>query len=310
MDDKAWVVITGANTGLGFETARAVLACDAPVVLACRSVESGERAKAALVVAGADVRAIEVEPLDVSDFAAVRRFAAKPRRVQALICNAGIQIVNDMRRAPNGFELTFATNHLGHFLLARQLLTSMSNAGCIAFVTSNTHDPRQWTGMPAPNTDDLEALAMGTAFADESIAVAGRRRYTTSKLCNVLCAYELARRLQRSSVASQLRVCAFDPGLMPGTGIAREYGPAASWAWHHALPLLTAIVPNVNRVRVSARRLADIATGRLAIDNASYVSGGRLRRSSAASYDTELAARLWTASSRWVDLAEDVELAA
>jgi NAD(P)-dependent dehydrogenase (short-subunit alcohol dehydrogenase family) len=307
MEDKAWVVITGANSGLGFETARAVLSRDVPVVLACRSVDSGAHAKSALIAAGVDACAIEVEPLDVSDFAAVRRFAAKPRRVRALICNAGIQIVHEMRRAPNGFEQTFATNHLGHFLLARQLLTSMSKDGRIVFVSSNTHDPQQWTGMPAPRTDDLEALATGAAFAAEPIAVAGRRRYTTSKLCNVLCAYELARRLTK---AAQLRVCAFDPGLMPGTGLAREYGPVASWAWHHALPLLTAIVPNVNSVRLSAGRLADTATGALAIDNGSYVSAGRMRRSSAESYDTELAAQLWAASSRWVDLPVDVELAA
>jgi NAD(P)-dependent dehydrogenase (short-subunit alcohol dehydrogenase family) len=310
MNDSASVVITGANSGLGFETARALLLRDVPVVLACRSLTSGERAKAALIAAGADASAVEVAPLDVSDFASVRRFAAQPRRVRSLICNAGIQIVSEMRRAPNGFELTFATNHLGHFLLARQLLTSMSNDGRIVFVSSNTHDPRQWTGMPAPDTADIEALATGAAFAAEPIAVAGRRRYTTSKLCNVLCTYELARRLERASTTAQLRVCAFDPGLMPGTGLAREYGPIANWAWHHAMPLLTAFVPNVNRVRLSARRLADIATGALAIDNGSYLSAGRMRRSSADSYDTELAARLWAASSRWVDLAEDVEFAA
>jgi hypothetical protein len=74
--------------------------------------------------------------------------------------------------------------------------------------------------MPAPALADLGAVASGAAFADESRDLAGRRRYTTSKLCNVLCAYELGKRVKASPW--QLEVVAFDPGLMPGTGLARE----------------------------------------------------------------------------------------
>jgi hypothetical protein len=160
--------------------------------------------------------------------------------------------------------------------------------------------------MPAPNASDLTGLADGTAFAAEPPARAGRRRYTTSKLCNVLCAYELQRRLAQTTSSSAVRVFAFDPGLMPGTGLARDYGPAARWAFGALLPVLT-LAPNVNSVRTSAGRLADLASGALEAGPGSYVSCGRPIRSSAASYDQELAGRLWMLSSKWCDVPATLE---
>lgn len=311
MNNTRPIVITGANSGLGFETARLLLQHDVPLVLACRNADKGQKAKTALTETGARASAIEIAQLDVSDFDSVRRFAktCKQKQIQSLICNAGIQVVTGVRRNADGVEETFATNHLGHFLLARQLLPSLATGGRIVFVSSNTHDPCKLTGMPAPKADDLESLAQGTAFAHDSIAVAGRRRYTTSKLCNVLCAYEFARRVEHTPIASkQLQVCAFDPGLMPGTGLAREYGTTMKWMWHNVMPTMTALIPNINTVSVSAQRLADVAIGKIAIKNGSYVSNGRVCRSSKRSYDTDLSARLWTLSSNLVELSPDVSL--
>src|SRR5439155_7336392 len=111
--------------------------------------------------------------------------------------------------------------------------------------------------------------AFGRSF-DEADGRAARRRYTTSKLCNVLCAYELDRRLRAAN--ADIRVNAFDPGLMPGTALAREYGVLARWAWRRLLPLLTLFVPNVNRVQTSARRLAQL------VDDGDGTSGKYLSR--------------------------------
>jgi NAD(P)-dependent dehydrogenase (short-subunit alcohol dehydrogenase family) len=89
-------------------------------------------------------------------------------------------------------------------------------------VSSGTHDPDQWSGMPAPQLQD----ALSLAYPKDDAAVAGsmqklgQRRYATSKHCNILCAYELARRLQASG--QSVTVNAFDPGLMPGSGLARR----------------------------------------------------------------------------------------
>lgn len=284
------VLITGANGALGLATARQLLARNVPVLLTCRRLESAYAAREQL---DADVRVAE---LDVSDLASVRRLAASACPLGGLVCNAGIQIVSGTRRTHAGVEETFATNHLGHFLLARSLLPALDSGARVVFVASNTHDPKRCTGMPAPMLADLHAVASGSAFAEESADLAGRRRYTTSKLCNVLCAYELAKRLP-SSPWSTLQVVAFDPGLMPGTGLAREYGPVASWAWRNVMPAATAVVPNVNTVNKSAARLAAVVLGELASEGG-YVSKGKLERSSAESYDQDLARELWELSSK------------
>jgi NAD(P)-dependent dehydrogenase (short-subunit alcohol dehydrogenase family) len=293
------VVVTGASSGLGLEVARLLSAARFRVTLACRDRERGERARATIAApVGAALDDVRVATLDVSDLDSVRRFAAGMSEIDCLVCNAGVQILDGVRRNGDGVEETFATNHLGHFLLARLLLPAMRDAGTIVFVSSNTHDPKRWTGMPAPWADDLDRLAMGASFGDEPPAVAGRRRYTSSKLCNVLCAYELARRLGPASPTSRMvRVYAFDPGLMPGTGLAREYGPAARWAWRTLMPVAT-FLPNVNAVETSARRLVALVAGDAETPSGAYVSCGRVTRSSEASYDEDLARRLWDLSSR------------
>ena len=302
------VVVTGASSGLGLEIARFLSAARVRVVLACRDRERGERARADILARGdASPDDVQVTLLDVADLDSVRRFAARVPETDALVCNAAVQILGGVRRNHLGVEETFATNHLGHFLLGRLMLPAMREGSKIVFVSSNTHDPKRWTGMPAPSADDLEALATGGSFGDESDALAGRRRYTSSKLCNVLCAYELARRLSTGSARSKsVRVYAFDPGLMPGTGLAREYGPAARWAWRTLMPIATRVAPNVNTVETSARRLVALVTGDAEAPSGAYVSCGRVTRSSEASYDEELAGRLWELSSRLAGVAPDL----
>ena len=292
------ILITGASRGLGLETARVLAARGIPLVLANRTTR-GE-----LRVDGANV---DVAQLDVSDLDAVRSFAASlsGTRLSAIVCNAGVQIVGDVQMTTAGFEETCATNHLGHFLLVRLLLGQLAPEGRVVFVASDTHDPKQRTGMPAPDARDIEAVVRGEAFSIDPPALAGRRRYTTSKLFNVLCTYELDRRLATSSQRPS-SVFAFDPGMMPGTGLAREYGPLARWAWRTLMPLMTLVVPNVNTVRTSSRRLAALAMGHVAAPSGTYISRGRVSRSSEDSYDEALARRLWESSSRHAGVSVDL----
>lgn len=284
------ILITGASGALGQATARALLARGVPVWLACRRLESARALVARLHAEGVPERLARAIQLDVSDLAAVR--ALRPGTLGGLVCNAGLQIVSGTRRTASGVEETFATNHLGHFLLARQLLPALRPGSRIVFVASNTHDPRRCTGMPAPDLSDLRAVASGEAFSEQANELAGRRRYTSSKLCNVLCAYELSRRL-KASAWPELDVVAFDPGLMPGTGLAREYGPVTSWAWQNVLPALRVLWPNVNSASKSGERLARVVLAELP---GAYVSQGRSERSSEASYDPDLARSLWELS--------------
>ena len=180
--------------GLGFQCS-AFLGADreSRIVIACRDVRAGEQAAQTLRRGGGKV---DVLPLDLASLASVRAFVeafgklASPP-LAGLVCNAGVQNIGPPTRSAEGYETTFAVNHLGHYLLARLLLPAMTAGARILFVSSGTHDPKEKSGLPEPRYDNADAVAHDF----EPGADAGRRRYTTSKLCNVYCAHELARRL-------------------------------------------------------------------------------------------------------------------
>jgi NAD(P)-dependent dehydrogenase (short-subunit alcohol dehydrogenase family) len=234
-------------------------------------------------------------PLDLGDLADVRRFAAEitasEKELCAVICNAGTQTVSGTTRTKDGYEETFGVNHLAHFLLVQELLEHLSEPARIVFVASDTHDPARPTGMPAPVYTTARDLALPGKGG-------GRRAYTTSKLCNVLTTYELARRLGDSKDTRKITVNAFDPGLMPGTGLARDYGRVQALAWRYVLPALT-VVPGLNAhtPRQSARALARLITDEeLEHITGRYFSGHRELRSSKDSYDLAKASDLWNTS--------------
>jgi NAD(P)-dependent dehydrogenase (short-subunit alcohol dehydrogenase family) len=109
------------------------------------------------------------------------------RNVQpGIVCNAGIQIVSGTTFTEDGFETTFAVNHLGHFLLVNLLLRNLIAPARIVVVSSDTHDPLQKTGMPAPDYENAVLPALPGKSKDSVQVVndstIGRQRYTTSKL--------------------------------------------------------------------------------------------------------------------------------
>ncbi|MBB5911781.1 NAD(P)-dependent dehydrogenase (short-subunit alcohol dehydrogenase family) [Nocardia transvalensis] len=295
MSDQRTVLITGGTGSLGYRTAEAILAEDPDVTV----VVSGRRGveDAAL---GLGDRAVG-RPLDLASLDDVRRFARgfgdlDVPPLHAIVCNAGIQVVSGSVVTADGFEQTFAVNHLAHFLLVRELLPAVAAPGRIVFVASDTHDPTKPTGMPSPRYTTARELAR-PGESTEKPGPLGRRRYTTSKLCNVLAAYEFARRLD-TGATPRITVNAFDPGLMPGTGLGRDYPGIQGLAWRYLLPALT-VVPgiNVHTARQSARALARLVLDPgLADTTGRYFSGRREIRSSADSYDTGKAADLWDTS--------------
>jgi NAD(P)-dependent dehydrogenase (short-subunit alcohol dehydrogenase family) len=284
-------IITGAGTGLGLECARALLASDPSwhIVLAVRDTGRGAEAVTQLGYPG---RCTVLE-MDLASLRSVRNFAEDFRGrglppLRAIVCNAGVQVVSGTERTADGVEMTFGVNHLGHFALVQDLLADLVHPARIVVVSSGTHDPEKFTGMPSPHYTRAADLA---SAADSS---EGRRRYTTSKLCNVLFAYELDRRLGQGS--GGVTVNAFDPGLMPGSGLARDYSPIGRWAWRYVFPLLR-VLPNVNSARTSGSRLAALA-GDPTFDGitGAYFEGRRPIRSSADSYDRDIALDLWETS--------------
>lgn len=282
-------LITGGTGGLGFRAAQAVLAePDWEVVITGRDAERVADTARRL---GPRVTGL---PLDLGSLREVRRFAGRlPEGLHAVVCNAGVHTISGPAVTADGFEQTFGVNHLAHFLLVRELLPRMARPGRAVFVTSGTHDPAVRTGFPAPAYDAAADLARpGTAGEDPFVA--GRRSYNTSKLCNVLTAYELARRVP----AEVATFHAFDPGEMPGTGIARDYGGARGLAWHHLLPLVARVPGTPMRTtKASGTALAALVTAPPpGPATGSYFSGRSETRSSAESYDPAKAADLWETS--------------
>jgi light-dependent protochlorophyllide reductase len=287
-------IITGASSGLGLECARALLAGDASwhVILAVRDPSRGAEAVTRL---GAPHRCTVLE-LDLASLRSVRAFVQSVRDtphppVHAVVCNAAVQVVSGTEVTDDGVDMTFGVNHLGHFAMVTGMLDDLARPARIVVVSSGTHDPAKRTGMPEPSLTSAADLARPQA---DGSAGAGRRRYTTSKLCNVLFAYELDRRMGHG--AQGVTVNSFDPGLMPGSGLARDYPPLQRLAWRYLLPALR-ILPGVRSSRTSGRDLAA-----LVIDaqfdgvTGEYFDGRKATRSSADSYDRDKALDLWETS--------------
>lgn len=287
-------IITGGNGGLGFECASALATnSSALVVIACRDVEKGEQAARQMRDAVGNVRVL---PLDLARQASIRAFVNSFRDGQfpplvGVVCNAGGQNVASPTKTDEGYETTFAVNHLGHYLLTRLLLPDLSNGARVTIVSSGTHDPKEKTGMPAPLYSSAEVVAHDL----EPGMQAGMRRYTTSKLCNIYCTYEYARRFAASpdDRVQSLRVNAFDPGLMPATGLARTYAAPLRFVSRYMLPALSLFISNVHSPATSGRRLAQLASGGEGMKTGKYFSNGREVQSSAVSHDEQNALDLW-----------------
>jgi NAD(P)-dependent dehydrogenase (short-subunit alcohol dehydrogenase family) len=316
------VVVTGGNAGLGYECVRSICAFDPTwrVVLACRDVGKGRTA--ALAIAEETGRPnVEAMGLDLASTASVRSFAEGLARrddlppLRAVVCNAGLQVVSGTTRTEDGFEETFGVNHLGHFLLVNLLLRELEAPARVVLVSSGTHDPKRRTGMPAPRYRGAAALAHPEGHPDpeevgESPGKVGRRRYTTSKLCNAMFAYELDRRLRAeglSALEAPVDANIFDPGAVPGTGLARDWGHLARLAWDRGVARL---VPVLRRLGVpfSTPEASGRALARLVTDpslegvSGRYFEIGEVSCSSEESYDLGKARELWETSAALVCL--------
>ncbi len=196
--DGRVAVVTGANSGLGFEVAKVLALQGATVVLACRDLEKGERAAARIAAGGGGDRArLSMIELDLASLAAVRRAAAEIRsrhqRLDLLVNNAGIMHVLPYQTSADGIELTFATNHLGHFALTGLLIDRLlaADASRVVTVSSLAHK----RGVPTFGAPPSEhGYKPGKA-------------YDQSKLANLLFTHELQRRL-RAARASTIAVAA------------------------------------------------------------------------------------------------------
>ncbi|KPK16300.1 MAG: short-chain dehydrogenase [Myxococcales bacterium SG8_38] len=180
------MVVTGANSGIGYEAARALARHGAEVVLACRSGEKAEAA-AGRIRAESPSASLEIVPLDLADLASIRAFAdtlrARKSRLDALINNAGVMAL-PRRTTRDGFEMQLGTNHLGHFALTGRLLELL---------------------LATPRSRVVNVSSMAHTFGTIRFHdLQWERRYSKwgaygqSKLANLLFTHELDKRLKET----------------------------------------------------------------------------------------------------------------
>ena len=272
-------VVTGANTGLGFETARVLAARGASVVLAVRDLEKGKRAAARIAgtAPGADVM---VQPLDLTSLDSIRAAAGELRarhpRIDVLINNAGVMFT-PRQTTGDGFELQFGTNHLGPFALTGLLLEQMLPVPGSRVVTVSSLAHRIGARI---NFDDLQGERSYSRVA----------AYSQSKLANLMFTYELQRRL--SGAGTTIAVAAH-PGLA-GTELGR-YRPAIV-AFSYARVSQKAAMGALPTLRAATD--PGVAGGQYYGPRGLFGARGypKLAHSSGRSHDAAIQRRLWTVS--------------
>lgn len=281
-------VVTGGNSGIGYEAALALVGKGAHVVLAVRSAEKGQEALAAIRRAYPQA-AVEVMALDLSDLGSVRRFAEVFRgrfeQLALLINNAGVMAL-PYRRTADGFEMQFGTNHLGHFALTGLLLPTI-------LATPNARIVTVSSGLHTSGEIAFENL-------DGAQGYDRWRAYSQSKLANLLFAYELQHRFAKAGVA------AISVGCHPGYAATnlQSAGPNMEGS-----RLRAAVMGVVNTLFGQSAAMGALPTLYAAtaqgVNGCDYIgplgmmgmrgAPGKVR-SSERSYDRSLAARLWQVS--------------
>ncbi len=271
--DGRTFLITGANTGIGRETARVLAGRGARLYLACRSEANGRRTIEEIATQTGN-RGLELLSLDLGDLDSVRRcaeaFLATGEPLHVLINNAGLAGARGL--TASGFEIAFGTNHVGPFLLTALLLDRLRSSAParIVNVASIAH-------YNAPGIDWEAVRGRTRSFT-------GMREYSVSKLANVLHARELAGRLEGSGVTTY--------SLHPGT-IASDIWRRVPW------PLRPLMTRRMGAPEQGAQTSIYCATSPdVAGESGRYYDDCRPKEPAASVTDT-LAAELWRRSCEW-----------
>jgi NAD(P)-dependent dehydrogenase (short-subunit alcohol dehydrogenase family) len=293
------VVVTGANSGVGFEATKAVAAKGADTIMACRSLERGTAAREEIEAELADPT-LDVRELDLADLDSVRTFAEtfeRERDALDILCNnAGVMAIPRSETA-DGFEMQFGVNHLGHFALTAHLLDALRAADGESRVVTHS------SGVHERGRIDFEDL-QGEDDYDKWDA------YAQSKLANLLFAYELDRRL----AAADADVISL--GCHPGyadTNLQRR-GPEESGSRVRLWAMKAANAIFAQSAERGALPLLYAATAD-GLEGGEYVGPGgfmnmrgapELQESSPRSHDGETARRLWDVSEELTGVTVDL----
>ncbi len=274
------VIVTGANTGIGFHTARALASAGARVIFACRDRSRGTAAVERTITEHPHAAA-EVGLLDLGSRQSIHDFTERldTDSVDALVCNAGL-FGGPYQEVDGGIERTVGVCHVGHFLLVRALLPKLLSrgGGRVIMVSSESHR--------TPRRLDFDRLPLTASNYSSFVA------YGQAKLCNVLYASEL----QRRHGGEGLTACSLHPGTMVTTDITR-FSRMASIAMKLISPFTKSpsVGASTSIVCVTHPDPPELA-GR-------YFSDCRPKQASDEARDEAVAERLWACTEDWVGTA-------
>eukprot|EP00105_Crassostrea_gigas_P041486 XP_019925634.1 PREDICTED: retinol dehydrogenase 13 [Crassostrea gigas] len=283
--DGKTVIITGANTGIGKETAIDLASRGAKVILACRDVIRAERA-ATDIMKKSNNRNIVVKIVDLASLDSIRKFAdninkSEPK-IDILINNAGIMMC-PYWKTQDGFEMQFGVNHLGHFLLTNLLLDKIKSSAPARIINVSSH--------AHTHTDKLDFDDLNGEKNYNSIAV-----YHQSKLANVLFTRELSRRLQGTNVKAN----SLHPGIVD-TELTR-YLPRSVPFYFRIL--LAPIIYLLGKTPLQGAQTTIYCAVEESLANVTgkYFSDCAIKEESKAAQDDEAAKKLWEVSEKLVGL--------
>lgn len=267
--EDTFVVITGANTGIGRATAEKLAARGAKVALACRSEDRTRPVLDGIATRGGDAFFV---PLDLGALASVRSAAARidalGRPIDVLINNAGV--AGQRGFTVDGFELAFGTNHLGHFLFTLLLASRLREAPRARIVNVSSHAHYDAKGI------DFAAVRKPTR------SITGLREYAVSKLANVLFTSELARRFGPNGVHSY----ALHPGV-----VASDAWRRVPWPVRPLMKLRMLSNEDGAKTSIYCATSPDVAS-----EDGRYYDRCRERAPSAVAQNAALANELWEKS--------------
>ena len=321
------ILITGASSGIGQQAALLLHRAGHQLTLPCRDQASADATRQKLLASGGSDLLTPI--CDLADLESIdhcaKELLSTGEPIDSLVLNAGLQDsgASEPQRSAQGHELTIAVNHLGHQALAMQLLPLLerSEAPRLVVTASEVHDPGSpggRVGEPA-GLGNLAGLRAGAGFAmvDGRTPFNADKAYKDSKLCNLLFARELERRLRRRGTA--MPVLAWSPGLV----IPRSSGGFFRYSRRHnewGQRLFALVARDLLRLTATPEQagalLADLATAAsYGSSGFSYhvnrlVSPGRLHfesaEPSAEAQDDALAEALWSVSAQLVGLPESL----
>ncbi|XP_048127684.1 protochlorophyllide reductase [Rhodamnia argentea] len=311
------VVITGASSGLGLATAKALAESgNWHVIMACRNFLKAEKAAKSV---GIPKESYTVMHLDLASLESVRQFVDNFRRsgrpLDVLVCNAAVYqpTAKEPSFSAEGFELSVGTNHLGHFLLARLLLDALKQSDyplkrliIVGSITGNTNT-LAGNVPPKANLGDLRGLAGGLNGVSSSPMIDGgefdgAKAYKDSKVCNMLTMQEFHRRYHEET---EITFASLYPGCIATTGLFREHIPLFRLLFP---PFQKYITKGYVSEEEAGKRLAQVVSDPSLEKSGVYWSWNKNSSSfenqlSKEASDAEKARKLWEISEKLVGLA-------